>query len=182
MMHPSFSREEQVTNFADFLPTTPGLGPNMNGPFECHQPTEDDNEDDDVQTDYQNSNFGPKAGLRKSDSCVDPVFSEIVDDLMDQVVSKHGCKQIPKTHKTKLQKNSNPFLMKSSLNNSVISTSASEDCNSCERSHSDFCCKAGRSDSLGKLKTVQRKDSNLASEKSQTLFEIPEQSPNALIE
>jgi hypothetical protein len=182
MLNPTFSRGEQVTNFADYLPNNLILQQEENGPFECRQPAEDDIEEGDVQTDYQNSNFEPISTLRKSDSFVDPVFSEIVDNLMDQVFSKQNSKQALRTHKTKLQKNSNPFLMKNSLNNSVVSTSASEDWNSSERSHSDFCCKAGRSDSLSKLKSVQRKDSNLASEKSQTLFEIPEQSPTALFE
>jgi hypothetical protein len=131
---------------------------------------------------YHNSNFDAIFETKTSDSFVDPVLANIVDNLMDQVSKRQCSTEGVKVNKSKLQKNSNPFLMKSSLNISVVSTNASDDTNSCERSHSDFCCKAGRSDSLTKMKRISRKDSNSLNDYSQSLFEIPEQTPNALIE
>ena len=131
---------------------------------------------------YQNSNFDAIFVTKTSENFVDPVLVNIVDNLMDQVSKRQCSREGVKLNKSKLQKNSNPFLMKSSLNISVVSTNASDDTNSCERSHSDFCCKAGRSDSLTKFKRISRKDSNSPNDFSQSLFEIPEQTPNDLIE
>jgi len=135
-----------------------------------------------VQNNYHNSNLSPEKKLKDTCSFMDPVLTSLVDNLMDQVSVTTPQTRTMKSVEAKLQKNSNPFLMKNSLNNSIVSTSASDDCNSCERSTSDLGCKAQRSDSLTDLQTVKRRDSNVATEVSRPLFKIPEQSPAALIE
>lgn len=135
-----------------------------------------------VQKNYHNSNLSTTENLEEGENFVDPVLATLVSSLMDQVEIRTTPTKTQKDRETKLQKNSNPFLMKNSLNNSLVSTSASEDCNSCERSSSDLSCKGRRSDSLTDFQSVQRRDSNVSNENSEPLFKIPEQSPNALIE
>lgn len=131
-------------------------------------------EGDNDDSTYQNSNFDAIFEMKKSDCFVDPVLANIVDNLMDQAPERQSSG-------IEVELNLREF-QKTSSNISVVSTNASDDTNSCERSHSDFCCKAGRSDSLSRVKHISRKDSNSASDCSQSLFEIPEQTPSALIE
>lgn len=135
-----------------------------------------------VQNNYQNSNLSTSAKVRESEDFIDPALTSLVNSLMDQVSDKNSFAKTHKVKETKLQKFSSPFLMKNSLNSSLVSTSASDEGNSCERSSSNVSWKARRSDSLAELQSVQRRDSNPTTEITKPLFRIPEQSPNAIIE
>jgi len=135
-----------------------------------------------VQNNYQNSNLSTSANVKESEDFIDPALTSLVNSLMEQVSDKNSLTKSHKNKETKLQKFSSPFLMKNSLNSSLVSTSASDDWNSCERSSSNVSWKARRSDSLAEIQSVQRRDSNPATEITKPLFRIPEQTPNAIIE
>lgn len=80
-----------------------------------------------VQNNYQNSNLSTSAEVRESEDFIDPALTSLVNSLMDQVSDKNSSGKPHKSKETKLQKFSSPFLMKNSLNSSLVSTSASDD-------------------------------------------------------
>lgn len=128
-----------------------------------------------------NSNSGTYKRSKKIENFTDPIMAEVVNNLIDQTVRANSLGKTAKLPDSKLQKESNPFLMKNSLNSSSVSTSVSEDCNSCERSSADLSSKGRNSDSLVLEQSVNRKYSNPATNDARTLFRIPEQHPNELI-
>ena len=88
----------------------------------------------------------------------DMELKTILDDLMDLAVATGENTIQKKSTKTKLHKLSSPFMIKSSLNNSTISTSASDESNSWERLNYNSSWKDIKSDSFVYQKSIQKED------------------------
>ena len=101
-----------------------------------------------LHRDVQNSNLSKRNSMKSSDNYMDQSLTLLVNDLINKVTNTDKRLDDNQTAPTKLHKFSSPFMMKNSLNNSIVSTVASDDNNSCERSNSDVSCKEIRSDSL----------------------------------
>lgn len=112
----------------------------------------------------------PKA--KDTQSFVDPELTLILDSLIEKVANRSPSPEA--ASKPKLHKISNPFLMKNSLNSSLVSTCPSDEAVSCERT-SDLSCKNTRTDSLTENGKVIRKASERGRKTSNVLTRIPEQ-------
>ena len=135
------------------------------------------------QAKCNNSNMSPSIEDSTHQSFVDPELASLVNNLVDKVASKSPNEKLRKGHK--LQKQSSAFLMKNSLNNSLASTSGSDDSNSCERA-SILSAKGFRSDSINSVENIKDGNSQPFNSSSKNLFKIPEQfpeqSPNGILE
>lgn len=113
--------------------------------------------------------------MKSSDEYFDQDLERLINDLINKVANtddRIDCKQMKPT---KLHKFSSPFMLKNSLNNSIVSTSASDDNNSCERSNSDLSCKEIRSDSLIEEYFSNSLNGDSTEECLEKIFNFPEE-------
>ena len=111
----------------------------------------------------------------------DKDLRNIIDDLMEKVVNSKENNDGKRASTTKLHKFSNPFMLKNSLNNSTVSTTASDENNSCERSNSDIGYKDRSSDSFVEENGISISERVANNNNLLRSNWNPEQSPNHLI-
>jgi len=127
-----------------------------------------------VQTNFKNSN-NPLQKDTESKDFMDQELTSLVESLVEKVVSKGPNEKMSRQKKLHTKPT---LIVGKSLNSSLVSTTASDDSNSCERS-SILSSKDARSDSISSNNIA--KDVN-SSVNSKQLFEIPERAPTDFVE